>query len=153
MALNRASIADVVEVFRFVRGETGSDESALYAAMRMFSINRDGAVERTPVRLILETVCAFYGVPLDALLGRRRTGMVARARQVAMALLRSTGSSVAEAGEHLGRSKGAAECACRHVEADGALKEEAAAIAERVAQRVGSGGRRLPIILPAEAAR
>ena len=151
MAVKRATIAEAVELRDFVLAETGSPEAAMVAALRLFALNRDGALERTPVRHVLDAVCTYYETELAALLANSRKAGIARARQVAMALLRSAGLSLAEAGEAVGHSKGAAECACRHIEADAELRAEAAVIAEAVAKAAGDGKRMLPVIFPAGA--
>jgi chromosomal replication initiation ATPase DnaA len=146
--VTRPTLADLADLHRFVLSETGSDESAVAAVLRAYSLSGHGRIERRPTQAILEAVCQHFGVELNAMLGKRRPATLARARHVAMSLLVATGMPLAEAGEAIGHSKGDAAYACRRVDRDERLQAEAATVAAIVAERAGEPGGRLPVIWP-----
>jgi chromosomal replication initiation ATPase DnaA len=144
------TLTAAAQVFAHVYAEVGAIEPALYAAMRMVAVNRAGQVERTQTSVVLATVCEHFEVELADLLGRRRTGLLSRARQTAMALLHGAGLSYADAGATVGRTKGDAIYACQKAESDPRLAADVSSVAALVARRVGRPARKLPVIWPAK---
>ena len=104
----RGSVGDLEEALASLRAEAaahGGETSARLAAQVAGTINRIARQPRgrAQVEVVLQAVCAYYGLPRSVLLGRSRELAVAQARHVAMFLLREDGLTATQAGLELSR--------------------------------------------------
>ena len=144
----KVDLASAVETYHFALSELGSEQQAMAVVLRAYSLTSLGQVERRPLQLVLNTVCAHFGVSQADLLGVSRKGSLPRARRMAMWILKSGGESYQGAANALGRTSHTdAISACRTVEASERDQAEVRNVAQKIAARLPEV-KEAPVIYP-----